>query len=263
MKFIPLTQRQCAIVDDIDYDWLSEYNWFAHKKVHSNKINYYACRKLRVVKDNRIIKTTTYMHRIILEQMILEKTIEEKNINIDDYKFLTDHVNRNGLDNRRSNLRFCTSCQNQYNRGKAYFSEFPSSIYKGVNYKRNGWEASMSVDHQIIYVGRFSNERLAAFAYDEYARKYHLEFAKLNLPELTEQEYNDLKEQMNDELNWKSSKYRGVVWNKNNQKWVAQLRHNKHLYYLGYYIDEIDAAKAYDRKAVELRGANTRLNFYN
>lgn len=58
-----------------------------------------------------------------------------------------------------------------------------------------------------------------------------------------------------------TSKYKGVCWHKGHKKWVAQIiLKNKHLH-LGDFIDEVEAAKTYDCKAVELHGEFARINF--
>lgn len=59
----------------------------------------------------------------------------------------------------------------------------------------------------------------------------------------------------------RTSKYKGVSWYKLTQKWVALLRHEGRLYSLGYFKNEIDAAKAYDAKVKELRPEYANLNF--
>jgi len=57
------------------------------------------------------------------------------------------------------------------------------------------------------------------------------------------------------------SKYKGVCWNKKNKKWVVTIRYNKIKYDLGYFDNEIVAAKAYDKKAKEFHREFAYLNF--
>ncbi|GBF94904.1 hypothetical protein Rsub_08147 [Raphidocelis subcapitata] len=59
----------------------------------------------------------------------------------------------------------------------------------------------------------------------------------------------------------KESQFRGVYWNENSGRWYSRIRHDKKLLYLGCFDDEAEAARAFDAKAVELRGAQTRTNF--
>ncbi len=87
-RLIPLTQDQFAIVDAEDYGWLSRYKWFAVK----NRETFYAQR----FGDGTIVG----MHREIMRTP---------------KGMVCDHKNHNGLDNRKSNLRLCTSAQNRYN----------------------------------------------------------------------------------------------------------------------------------------------------
>ena len=58
-----------------------------------------------------------------------------------------------------------------------------------------------------------------------------------------------------------TSKYKGVSWHKQNKKWLAQIMLNDKQYYLGYFKSEIEAVKAYDKKAAEFFGEFARLNF--
>jgi len=58
-----------------------------------------------------------------------------------------------------------------------------------------------------------------------------------------------------------SSRYSGVCWDKRAKKWRAYIRHNGKRIYLGYFTSEIEAAKAYDKKAKELFGEFANLNF--
>lgn len=58
-----------------------------------------------------------------------------------------------------------------------------------------------------------------------------------------------------------TSGYKGVFWKKRNKKWYAQIRKDKKDYHLGYFIDPIEAAKTYDKKAFDLFGEFAYLNF--
>jgi len=97
--------------------------------------------------------------------------------------FVIDHINGNGLDNRKANLRQSTYAQNSWNRGKARVKS--SSKYKGVcqHKKDRKWQAQISAVGKRIYLGRFKNQKEAAKAYDKAAKKYHGEFANLNFSE--------------------------------------------------------------------------------
>jgi hypothetical protein len=91
-----------------------------------------------------------------------------------------DHINHNGLDNRKANLRPATQTQNIWHRRK--FKSPSRSIFKGITWmkRENRWRARITVNGRRLYLGSFDNELDAAKAYDEAAKKYHKEFAILN-----------------------------------------------------------------------------------
>ena len=153
---IPLTQGKFAKVDPEDYIWLSQFRW--HCKINKNSI--YAVRTIATNgKPKRI-----YMHRMIM--------------NTPD-NLLCDHSNHNGLDNRKFNLRNCTSRQNNANSRSAASS---SSKYKGVSWSkaRKKWAAYIKKDSRQYFLGHFKSESTAAKAYDNAAKKFFGKFAYLN-----------------------------------------------------------------------------------
>lgn len=154
--FVPLTQGKVAVVDATDFDLVSMHNWYASK----GRGTYYASRKRRCggSKKGRI-----GLHRALLG---------EPNSHI-------DHVDRNGLNCRRSNLRCCTPSQNQANKN-GYGS---ASGFKGVTANGGKWAASICADGCRMHLGRFGSESDAARAYDRAASEYFGEFAWLNFPE--------------------------------------------------------------------------------
>ena len=96
----------------------------------------------------------------------------------------TDHTNGNGLDNRRSNLRPCTTAENSRNPGK----KNPAKRFKSVYFsrKRQTWWAQLYVGDKVFHSNRHNTEEEAARAYDALARKHHGAFARLNFPEIVE-----------------------------------------------------------------------------
>jgi len=152
MKQISLTQGKYALVDDKDFGYLNQWKWFAS----FDGCNWYACRKGGVIK----------MHRVILG---LQKGDKQK----------VDHINHNGLDNCRCNLRICTQAQNCQNR-KPYKNS--SSKYKGVSWYSitKKWRARIKLKRKEIHLGYFDSETLAAKTYDEKAKILFGDFAKLN-----------------------------------------------------------------------------------
>jgi len=156
MKEIPLTRGKVALVDDEDYELLNQWKWYAVKSHNC----WYAQRTIYQGVNNSYIK----MHRLILN------TPEGMQ---------SDHINGNGLDNRRENLRVCTNTENCRNQKP----QKHSSIFKGVTlYKsRNKWVARIKVSRSSINLGIFNSELEAAQAYDKAAEKYFGEFARTNL----------------------------------------------------------------------------------
>jgi hypothetical protein len=90
---------------------------------------------------------------------------------------VVDHVNGNGLDNRRENLRIVTITEN--NRNMPAKSGY-SSRFKGVGWNKCGWRVRIRVDYRHITVGFFEDEIEAAFAYDIASLRYHGEYGKRN-----------------------------------------------------------------------------------
>jgi hypothetical protein len=139
---------------------LNKHKWYAAKDTRT----FYAHRKKRVGKKFVSIG----MHREILDPPA---------------HLIVDHINHNGLDNRKANLRLATCAQNSYNRRQ--FRKNKSSKYIGVSWKEwtKNWAAIICYKRENIIVGYFKDEIQAAKAYDQAAKKYHGEFASLNFPE--------------------------------------------------------------------------------
>ena len=157
---IPLTQGKYAIVDPDDFEQLNKHKWYTVKSTNT----FYAVRNKRGGKKYISIG----MHRQILHPP--------------DHLFV-DHINHNGLDNRKANLRLATSAQNSYNR--IHFRKRKTSKYTGVSWQkqRRKWIVLIYYNKKSKFIGLFKDEIQAAKAYDEAAKKYHGEFASLNFPE--------------------------------------------------------------------------------
>lgn len=154
-KQIPLTQGLLATVDDADFEWLNQWKWYAAKIGKT----FYAVRA-----DGKFpFRKHIYMHT---EIMSTPKGMK------------TDHRDHDGLNNTRVNLRNCTHAQNQQNRDRLPNN---TSGYKGVSWNKGKWQAHISVDNKLIGLGRFSDVKDAARAYNEAAKNFYGEFALLNV----------------------------------------------------------------------------------
>lgn len=153
MKQILLSQGKFTIVDDEDFEKASEFKWYCLKDGN----NFYAVRNAKP-------RGTIWLHRFLK--------------NCPNGKYI-DHVNRNGLDNRKSNLRICTKKQNLVN---TFTHKNNKSGYKGVSWakQRNRWLAHITKDGKGITLGYFKDKKEAAIAYNKAAIFHHGDFAVLN-----------------------------------------------------------------------------------
>lgn len=158
-KEIELTQDKVALVDDEDFEWLSQWKWHAYWDGH----NWYAKRAERMISNGRRQRTVN-MHRTIMNVSQSDKV---------------DHVDGNGLNNQRHNLRVATHQQNVCNRS-LYCNN--SSGYKGVGWHKQHqkWHAKIQNNGKRIHLGYFDTALEAARAYDEAAKDIHGEFARIN-----------------------------------------------------------------------------------
>lgn len=155
MKQILLTQGRVALVDDADYEILNHHKWYATE-----------FRGGLVYAMHRVGRRKVYMHRLLLG---LEP----------DDKRVCDHIDGDGTNNQRSNLRICTATQNNRSRKKQTGC---SSKYKGVSWDRqyHRWRAHIQVNKKTIYLGRFDSESDAARVYDKAALQHFGEYARTN-----------------------------------------------------------------------------------
>jgi hypothetical protein len=140
LKTIILTHGLVAMVDDEDYEWLDEFNWYAAKAGNTH----YALKAKRNEKGNR---STTTMHKEILNTP---------------KGMVTDHIDGNGLNNCKSNLRIVTNRQNAQNRHCIKSSKFPGVSWMKQN---NKWQAIIQINGEPKHLGLFINETDAYEAY--------------------------------------------------------------------------------------------------
>lgn len=159
MKTINLSNNYQTIVDDDDYDELNKFKWSA--RVDGNKV--YAVRKGKPHENCSQIS----MHRVIM--------------NVCDSKIWVDHIDGNGLNNTRCNLRLATNSQNQLNRG---LGKRNTSGYIGVSYHKasNKWRSTLVINGRSIFLGHFSDKESAAIARDNAIIMYAPNYGVLNFP---------------------------------------------------------------------------------
>ncbi len=232
MKEIPLTQDKVALVDDQDYEWLNQWKW----TYTSRGCTGYAYRN--VYQGSRYVRCV-FMHRFILNP---PPGLE------------TDHINGNGLDNRRCNLRACTHIQNSWNSRK---QQGATSQYKGVSWARKNqcWRAFIHQGGQQISLGNFDSEEAAALAYNYAAIKLRGSHTLLNLVPDGPPPSRRLKKRPG-----KTSRYVGVSWSRQPQGWRAEIRVKGKLIYLGCFTSEDEAARVWNAAALKWRGPGAKQN---
>lgn len=158
LVYLRLNNGDIAVCDYCDLEKVSSYRWSATEdKKHAFRT---------------VCGSNGKRHNLFLHQAILGKL----------KGFCIDHINGNGLDCRRCNLRYCTIGENNANRMSRKGS---SSQFKGVTYdkSRGRWNAAIEINGKTKTIGRFENEEEAARAYDKEAYNKYGQFARLNFPE--------------------------------------------------------------------------------
>lgn len=157
MREIPLTSGGFALVDDEDFDRVTEAgSWYAHESLNTS----YATQNYRPDGGKY---TTRRMHSFITGLPYV------------------DHVNGNGLDNRRTNLRLATASQNQANQRMRRDN---TSGFRGVYWHAPGrrWRALIIAKGKRISLGYYDAREDAARAYDAAAIEFFGEYARPNFP---------------------------------------------------------------------------------
>jgi len=155
IRYISLTRGKHAIVDAADYPALAKYKWYAQGA--ENGRTFYAARGHKG-------------HRMSMHRQIMKPP----------KGMVVDHINGNGLDNRRCNLRICTQLQNSQNTHRRRPGK---SRFRGVFPRGDKWQAAIQHNGESLYLGLFDDEIEAARTRDRKALELAGEFAVLNFPE--------------------------------------------------------------------------------
>lgn len=145
IRKVAMTNGMTALVDEEDYEKVMGFNWYLKNKRYA------------AAGDK-----TLFMHRLLLPECPPWPLGE------------IDHINGNGLDNRRSNLRICTKAQNQWNARRRTDN---TTGYKGVSKHGNRFKAYIFADGKQIHLGMFATPEEAAEQYKIASRKYYGEYA--------------------------------------------------------------------------------------
>mgnify|MGYP007100070924 FL=1 len=139
MKKIKLTQGKYALVDDEDYEALNKLKWRCSKGGNT----FYAYGTSRDITTNKEI--TVLMHRLVINT--------PKGLH-------TDHINGNGLDNRKSNLRACTLIENMRNK-KIHRNGHLYGTTKSRYNSKKPWEANTTLNGKKVYLGVYKTAKEA------------------------------------------------------------------------------------------------------
>jgi hypothetical protein len=157
ITFRLLTPGKVTLLDEEDLPLAAGHRWYW----------------MRVGRDQAIEYAYTHVEkrRLYLHRLLCPDAVE------------VDHINGDGLDNRRKNLRSTTHKLNLANQRP---QQGRSSQYKGVSWerRRGRWEAYIRIDKQHIHLGKFDDEVEAALAYDKAAIAAWGSYARPNLPEV-------------------------------------------------------------------------------
>jgi len=157
MRKVTVGRKFHAFVSDDDYARVSKLRWQIQKKGAYN----YAVNEVWI--DGK-------RHRLLMHRFILDLRPGE----------FCDHIDSNGLNNQRDNLRKCTHAENMRNRWKRKATE--SNPAKGVYKRGSRFVSVIRINGRQRVIGYFDDLKEAAVAYDEQARKHFGEFARPNFP---------------------------------------------------------------------------------
>jgi hypothetical protein len=164
IAYIPLTRGYEAIIDADDAHLAEGFIWFASVKLKSDGTisSVYACRETS--RRNGALRKSVFLHRVIAETPD---------------GFQTDHIDGNGLNNRRANLRLATPAQNQHNQRTSIRN---TSGVKGVCWDKRieKWKAQITINGMRKWLGNYDSIDAAANSYAEASANLHPRFGRLS-----------------------------------------------------------------------------------
>jgi hypothetical protein len=161
VAYVPLSQGYEAIIDTADVPLVDKWAWCARvKRKKTGEI--YAVYALRTCGVNDRKRGTLFLHRVIAGAP---------------EGLYVDHIDGDGLNNRRANLRLATASQNQHNQRKSVSNK---SGIKGVSWDsvREKWEARLNVNRRVVFLGRYSEKKEAEARIVFERERRHGEFAR-------------------------------------------------------------------------------------
>lgn len=155
MAYVPLTRGKTAVIDAADAHLVGGVNWCAVKFGDT----FYAATNRRLDGKRRV----AYAHRDLMTPP-------------DD--MIVDHIDGNGLNCRRSNMRLATRAQNVRNSRRPKHN---TSGFKGVSYNRKNqrWQAHIKVDSKSTYLGLYATPEDAYAAYCVASERYHGKYGRI------------------------------------------------------------------------------------
>ena len=229
-----------VVIDDEDIERVQSRHWYLNKAQWKKY-------KLHYFYNDRVIDGVKYT--ITLHRFIMGCTRGDGKI--------VDHISGNTLDCSKSNLRICSHKENIRN-SKVRVNN--TCGFKNVQWHKAAqkWQVRICIDDKAYYMGLYEDKDKAAYVADIGLLYLFGDYARLNNPRELYAGL-DLEKEFNSYLPKMASKYVGVSFL--NGKWASAMAHNKQRYYLGWYATEEEAARARDRKALELLGDKAKLNF--
>jgi hypothetical protein len=164
MKEIISRNKYIILVDDEDYEWLNKYTWRVRKSPSGTKFYAYTQSK------KKYLGGVTTMHRLVLGLIREKRKLE-----------IVDHINRDGLDNRKENLRKVTKQQNEMN---SDIRKNNKTGYKGVSFRKDTrkYRSYIAIDGKQINLGCYNLPEDAAIAHDKEVLKLFPNHAYTNFP---------------------------------------------------------------------------------